>query len=71
MSEHYFEGVCIGGPYNNQRSAQRRRMWKVYRPMIALSMNMENTPVEAVELGEYHLNHAGEWLWWANSVDRG
>jgi len=31
-------------------------------------MNMDNAPVEAIEIGEYRLNDFGVWHWWATEA---
>lgn len=65
-----FVGECHGGPLDKQHLAHWQRAVKFYRPMIGLSMNMENAPVEAVEIGEYKFNF-GQWHWWPRKRDGG
>lgn len=60
-----FAGECVGGPLDKQMMAHWQRTKKFYRPMVAMTMNTEQAPVEAVEIGEYKLNDFGQWHWWA------
>ncbi len=59
-----YEGVCTGGPQKGQRMVHWAKTKSFYRPMIGLTLNIENAPVEAVEIGTYHLNDFGQWHWW-------
>lgn len=58
-----FTGNCVGGPLDKKCLAHWQRSKKFYRPMIAMTMNIENAPVETVEIGEYRLNDFGQWHW--------
>ncbi len=65
-----FEGACIGGPLAGHRLAHWQRTKKFFRPMVAMTMNIEDAPVEAVEIGEYKLNDYGQWHWWGTESGR-
>jgi hypothetical protein len=65
-----FEGDCVGGPLDKQKMAHWAREKKFYRPMVAMTMDIENAPVEAVEIGEYKLSDFGQWHWWPSESGR-
>ena len=72
MDGGIFSGECHLGPMAGKFLAHPSRSYKLYRPMLAFSMNPQNTPVEAVEIGEYrfeqsgydkYCGRAGSWYW--------
>lgn len=65
-----FEGVCFGGPHDGQRMVHWSKTKKFLRPMVnGLSLNIENEPVEAIDIGEYR-HEDGQWLWWETEAGR-
>jgi hypothetical protein len=66
-----FGGECVGGPIDGKLLVHWARTKKFYRPMVdALSLDIDNTPVEAIEIGEYRLNDYGHWHWWPTEAGR-
>ncbi len=65
-----FSGKCVGGPLDGQMLDHWAKSKRFYRPMIAAFVNMNNAPVEAVEIGEYRMNDFGQWHWWETESGR-
>jgi hypothetical protein len=65
-----FTGKCMGGPLDGQMLAHTSKTKKFYRPMIDAFSMSENTPIEAIDIGEYRLNNFGQWHWWATDAGR-
>lgn len=66
-----FTGECVGGPQAGQMMAHWAKTKKFYRPMMAaLPFPGCNTPIEAIEIGEYKLNNYGQWHWWSTEIGR-
>jgi hypothetical protein len=65
-----FTGKCVGAPHGGQMMAHWQRTKKLYRPMVGFSMNMESSPVEGIDIGEYRLNDFGQWHWWETDAGR-
>lgn len=58
-----FTGLCVGGPHDGQMMVHEARTKVFYRPVVAYSMNMENSQVCAMEVGEYvHLGKKWKWV---------
>ena len=66
----FYSGQCVGGPLDGQWLAHWEGTKKYYRPMLGWSMNIESSPIEAVEIGEYRLNNFGQWHWWETDAGR-
>jgi hypothetical protein len=62
-----FVGECCGGPQDKQHMAHWSDTKKFYRPMIGFTMNMENSPVDAIEIGEYRFGN-GQWRWFEAAI---
>ena len=65
-----FSGECVGGPHHLKWMVHWEKTKKFYRPMVGMSMNMENAPVEAVEIGEYRINDFNVWHWWPTDAGK-
>lgn len=58
-----YRGLCVGGPHDGQMMAHEARVKKFFRPVVVWRMNIENSPVEAMEVGEYvHLGKKWKWV---------
>lgn len=64
-----FEGTCVGGPLDKQQMAHWAREKPLYRPVVAFTgWDLNNAPIEAVEIGRYKLNDYEQWHWVGNRV---
>jgi hypothetical protein len=61
--KYTFTGPCVGGPNDGKFMAHTARIKKFFKPVVAWSMNIEKSPVEAMEIGEYvHLGRRWKWV---------
>lgn len=68
-----FAGECHLGPLDGQMLAHWSNVKKFYRPMMGWSMNVESSPVEAIEIGEYQYlaDATGKSTWFWRETDAG